>query len=188
MFRSWDNRRASKARLLLRPAIRAGMGGRWADIGCGDGIFTRLLLEWLTPDSTVVAVDQDGGALHRLVQDLPAAQRAAVQTVQTDFTQPLALPDSTPFDGMVLANSLHFVRQKLPVLTHLIRLLRPGGTAIIIEYNAARGNWAVPHPFRDETCLQLMADAGLQGAHIVNREPSSFLGEIYTACAVKGKP
>jgi SAM-dependent methyltransferase len=120
-----------------------------------------------------------------LVQTLPAAQRAAVQTVQADFTQPLPLPDPVPFDGLLLANSLHFVRNKRPVLTHLVNLLRPGGTVVIIEYNAARGNWAVPHPLRDETCVQLMTDAGLHAAHIVNREPSSFLGEIYTACAIK---
>jgi SAM-dependent methyltransferase len=133
----------------------------------------------------VVAIDQDAGALRRLVQTLPAAQRAAVQTVQADFTQPLPLPDPVPFDGLLLANSLHFVRNKRPVLTHLVNLLRPGGTVVIIEYNAARGNWAVPHPLRDETCVQLMADAGLHAAHIVNREPSSFLGEIYTAVGVK---
>ncbi len=195
-MRSWDNRRANKARLLLRPAITTGMGGRWADIGCGDGIFTRLLLEWLTPGSTIVAVDKDEGALRRLTQELSAAQRAAVRAVQGDFTQPLPLsasssfPGSThgPFDGLLLANSLHFVRNKLPVLTHLVSWLRPGGTALIIEYNAAHGNWAVPHPFRDESCLQLMADAGLNGAYIVHREPSSFLGEIYTASAIKAEP
>lgn len=179
MERSWDDRRAAKARLLLRPAITAGLGGRWADIGCGDGVFTRLLLEWLTPASTVLAIDQDPGALRRLLQALPAGQQARVQSLQADFTQPLALPD--PLDGLLLANSLHFVGNKLPLLTALVNLLRPGGTAIIIEYNAARGNWAVPHPFRDETCLQLMKDAGLHRAQIVNREPSSFLGEIYTA-------
>lgn len=180
---SWDSRRERKARLLLRPAISEGMGGQWGDIGCGDGVFTRLLLEWLAPGSTVIAVDQDGGALRRLEQQLSKAQQSAVQTVQADFTQPLQLLDYAPFDGILLANSLHFVRAKLPVLTALVRRLRPGGIAIIIEYNADRGNWAVPHPFRDESCLQLMTAAGLYDPHIVNREPSSFLGEIYTASA-----
>jgi SAM-dependent methyltransferase len=161
------------------------MGGRWADIGCGDGIFTGLLLEWLPPGSTVVAVDGDKGALRRLMNGLLPVQVAAVTTVQADFTKPLPLADTTPFDGLVLANSLHFVRDKLPVLRNLVTYLRPGGVAIIIEYNAARGNWAVPYPFRDTTCLDLMADAGLQSPVIINREPSSFLGEIYTARGVK---
>ena len=183
MERSWDDRRAAKARLLLRPAITAELGGHWADIGCGDGVFTHLLLEWLVPASTVIAVDQEPSALRRLLQALPPGQQARVQTLQADFTQPLNLPD--PLDGLLLANSLHFVRQPLPVLTALVNLLRPGGTAIIIEYNAAHGNWAVPHPFREETCLQLMANAGLHHAQIVNRAPSSFLGEIYTAVGEK---
>ena len=185
MERSWDDRRAAKARLLLRPAITAELGGHWADIGCGDGVFTHLLLEWLVPASTVIAVDQEPSALRRLLQALPPGQQARVQTLQADFTQPLNLPD--PLDGLLLANSLHFVRNKLPVLTALVNLLRPGGTAIIIEYNAARGNWAVPHPFRAETCLQLMRSAGLHRTQIINREPSSFLGEIYTAVGVKGE-
>lgn len=185
MVDSWDDRRARKARLLLRPAIDARMGGRWADVGCGDGVFTQLLLEWLTPGSTVLAVDQDGGALRRLVAQLAPAERAAVQTVQADFTQPLSLAEQEPLDGMLLANSLHFVRDKLPVLTRLAGQLRPGGSCIIIEYNAARGNWAVPHPFRDRACLDLMHAAGLTQATIVTREPSSFLGEIYTAVATK---
>lgn len=185
MAGSWDERRMRKARLLLRPAIGAGMGGQWADVGCGDGVFTLLLIEWLTAGSSVVAVDQDGGALRRLVAQLTPAQHAAVQTIQADFTQPQALAAHGSLDGMLLANSLHFVRDKLPVLTHLAARLRPGGTCIIIEYNAARGNWAVPHPFHDSACLDLMSAVGLTQATIVTREPSSFLGEIYTAVATK---
>ena len=184
-MRGWDNRRANKARLLLRPAIQAGMGGHWADVGCGDGVFTRLLLEWLAVSSSVVAVDQDAGALRRLVEQLSADQQARVQTVQADFTNTHALAHLGPFDGLLFANSLHFVRDKLAVLRGWAPLLRAGGTLLIIEYNASRGNWAVPHPFRDTTCLQLLTDVGMHGAQIVNREPSSFLGEIYTATAIK---
>ena len=186
MFRSWDDRRNRKARLLLRPAIRAEMAGVWADIGCGDGIFTRLLLEWL--GSMIVAVDQDRGALQRLVRQLPRNARDRVQTLRADFTQPLTLLQPMQLDGLLLANSLHFVHNKLPALTHLVQLLKPGGTAVIIEYNASRGNWAVPHPFSDERCLALMTAAGLHEAHVVTREPSSFLGEIYTAVAAKDMP
>lgn len=182
---SWDKRRASKAQLLLRPAISPALGGRWADVGCGDGVFTRLLLEWLAAESAVVAVDRDAGALRRLEEQLAPRQRAQVQTIAADFTDPQAFTHLGPFDGVLFANSLHFVRDKLAVLRQWVPLLRNGGTLIIIEYNAARGNWAVPHPFRDTTCLQLMTNAGLHNAQIVNREPSSFLGELYTARAVK---
>ena len=186
MLRSWDERRARKAQLLLRPAITAGMGGQWADIGCGDGIFTHLLLAWLAPDSSVLAVDRDTNALRRLERGLTAEERRAVQTLQADFTAPLpSHTASQRFDGLLLANSLHFVRDQRAVLTNLVMQLRPGGHLIIVEYNAARGNWAVPHPFRDDTCLHLMTAAGLTDAQIITREPSSFLGEIYTARATK---
>lgn len=185
MAGSWDERRERKARLLLRPALDAGVGGRWADIGCGDGVFTRLLLAWLTPESAVVAVDRNGGSLLRLQEQLAPGDQHRVQTVEADFTRPLTLPDPSLFDGILLANTLHFVRDKQAALANVISLLRPGGTVIIIEYNASRGNGAVPYPFNDGTCLDLMSAAGLRNAQIVNRESSSFLGEIYVARGVK---
>ncbi|MEZ4675025.1 MAG: methyltransferase domain-containing protein [Caldilineaceae bacterium] len=173
MARNWDDRRSRKARLLLRPVIRAGMGGCWADIGCGDGVFTRLLLEWLAAESSVVAVDQDGGTLQRLTAQLSQPQRARVQTVQSDFANPDVVSTLGPFDGMLFANSLHFVRDKLAVLQQWVPQLRSQGMVIIIEYNANRGNWAVPHPLRDEACLEVMHAAGLHSTP--HRSPRTFL-------------
>ena len=96
------------------------MGGRWADIGCGDGVFTQLLLEWLTPGSTVIAVDRDQGALRRLEREVSKGEHNTVQTLQADFTHRLPLPGAKPLDGILLANSLHFVTKQAA------RSLQPG--------------------------------------------------------------
>ena len=114
--------------------IRAGI---WADLGCGDGVFTLLLAELPPPSSKVYAVDRDAAALNVLQRKLGQVETAVnVHTLQADFTQPLDLP---PLDAILMANSLHFVHDKEPVLRRICDLLRPGGCLVIIEYNIDDG-------------------------------------------------
>jgi ubiquinone/menaquinone biosynthesis C-methylase UbiE len=170
-------RRLDKARRLLTPAV-AGMEGVWADVGCGDGVFTYLLLDLLQPGSEVYAVDKSQSTLQRLQQHLAGSVPAdKLHPILADFTRSLSLP---PLDGMLLANSLHFVRHKAPLLKQLIRLLKPGGRMIVIEYNTNQGNSAVPYPLNETDFLTLALDTGLLQPQIVTKAPSSFLGEMYT--------
>lgn len=174
------SRRVTKARLLLTPAVQ-GAGGVWGDLGCGDGVFSYLLCDSLAPGSTLYAVDKDGGALRQLARNLaPHCRNITLYPTQADFTQPLTLP---PLDGILMANALHFVQQKAPVLKQLCTLLKPGASLILVEYNTKRGNYAVPYPLDERDFLALTAAAGLQQGQIVARAPSSFLGEMYTGVA-----
>jgi trans-aconitate methyltransferase len=177
---SWlqhNTRRLDKARLLLEPGI-TGMGGVWADIGCGDGVYTYLLFELLQPGSEVHAIDQSQSSLHQLQQNLAGRISADKQhPIRADFTRSLSLP---PLDGMILANALHFVRHKAPVLKQLVTLLKPGGWVVVIEYNTSRGNSAVPYPLDEAGFLRLAGEVGLRHPRLVTRAPSSFLGEMYT--------
>ena len=59
--------------------------------------------------------------------------------------------------------------------------LRPGGTFIVVEYDADRGNPWVPHPFGVASWERLAADAGLVDTVEIGRVPSRFLGAIYAA-------
>ena len=176
-------RRVTKARTLLAPAV-AGAGGLWADLGCGDGVFSYLLCEVLTPGSHLYAVDKDHGALRQLARNLAGHCRhnITLHPAQADFTQPLALP---LLDGIVLANALHFVETKTPVLQQLALLLKPGARLVVIEYNTNHGTYAVPYPLDETLFLSLAATVGLQNAKIVARAPSSFLGEMYTGVALR---
>jgi trans-aconitate methyltransferase len=170
------DRRSHKAHLLLQPAV-ASCGGIWADLGCGEGVFTQLLAAMLLqPGSEIYAVDKDRQALDRLRRNI-AESETPIWPILADFTGPLSLP---ALDGLVMANSLHFVREKKPLLTRLIRLLRPGGRLVVIEYNTNRGNYAVPYPLTDTEFLALANEVGLDQAQIVARVPSSFLGQQYT--------
>ena len=181
---TWAEREAhriSQAIKLLKPGI-PGPGGVWADIGCGDGIFTSALHTLIRPNGEIYAVDRDPAALDALVQNLTESYKdLVVHTVRADFTRGLTL---AALDGMVMANSLHFVADKAPVLARLVRLLRNGGRLIVVEYNTIRGNTAVPHPLAEQGFLDLAAQVCLHEAHIAARVPSSFLGEMYAGVAL----
>jgi ubiquinone/menaquinone biosynthesis C-methylase UbiE len=171
-----EGRRIEKARTLLRPGIK-DTGGAWADVGCGDGIFTAALHTLLQPGSEIYAVDRNRRALKVLMQNFAEGYpEASIQPILADFTHSLSLP---PLDGLVMANSLHFVKHKRPVLIRLVDLLKPEGRLIVVEYNATRGNLAVPYPLDEAGFLALAREVGLREVRILAKIPSSFLGEMY---------
>jgi ubiquinone/menaquinone biosynthesis C-methylase UbiE len=170
--------RIEKACKLLLPGIVKGAGGTWADLGCGDGIFTTALARLLGPDSEIYAVDTSQAALRSLVSRLSRdVPDTIIHTVQADFTRSLDLP---PLDGVLMANSLHFVQSKKNVLARIIGGLKPGGHLVVVEYNTRQGNRWVPFPLDDGGFLALAQRLGLCGARLLTRIPSTFLGEMYS--------
>jgi ubiquinone/menaquinone biosynthesis C-methylase UbiE len=179
-----EARRIQKAVTLLQPGI-PGPGGLWADVGCGDGIFTSALHSLIRPGDEIYAVDRDQYVLDALACNFAESYPDAVlHPVRADFGRGLMLP---PLDGLVMANSLHFARtcagtdvtDKASVLARLTSLLKPGRRLIVVEYNTNRGNAAVPYPLDEAGFIKLATDVGLRDAQIMARIPSSFLGEMY---------
>ena len=80
-----------------------------------------------------------------------------------------------------MANALHFVRKKDPVLQLVRSYLRPGGRLILVEYNADRGNSWVPYPLSYTTWEALARQNGFTSTQLLEKRPSRFLGEIYSA-------
>jgi len=163
---------------LLRDGV-ATPGGVWADLGAGRGAFTLALADLLGPGAIVYAVDKDRGALREQEQAMRARFPATtVHYFAADFTQRLDLP---PLDGVVMANSLHYQRDKLAVLRLVQGYLRPAGRLLLVEYNADRGNPWVPYPLSYPTWEALASRAGFAQTRLLATTPSSFLREIYAA-------
>ena len=158
-----------------------GAGPRWLELGAGSGAFTLALLDLLGEKADVVALDRDANALRRLGEE--ARRRfplAAVRTLVADFTHPLSVEPAS-FDGVLMANSLHFVRDKEPVLAGVIRMLKRGGCFLLVEYGSDRGNRWVPWPMSYATWAELASRVGLRETRRLGEVPSRFLGSMYAA-------
>jgi SAM-dependent methyltransferase len=168
---------------LIQEGVQPDQGGRWADLGAGDGAFTFALADLLGGRAHLTAVDRDAGSIRGLAvamgRRFPSIE---IEVVVADFTRPLRL---SGLDGVLMANSLHFVRDKGPILELVKEMLRPGGSLVIVEYGADRGNPWVPHPFSYPRWESLAAAAGFEGTRILRTIPSRFLGTLYSSVTRK---
>jgi SAM-dependent methyltransferase len=166
---------------FLSPAI-SRRGGVWADLGAGDGTFTRALAQLLGPGSQIYAVDRDASAVSALEAWAPSAP-CTVVPVMADFSLPFDPPRAARLDGMLFANSLHYVRDAASVLARLAVWLEPGGRVVIIEYDRRRANRWVPFPIAIAALPQLTTAAGLVNASVVGTRSSIYEGDLYVAVA-----
>ena len=163
---------------LLRNGIPRA-GGVWADLGSGTGAFTLALADLLGQTGQIYTVDKDRNALREQERAFRARFPAnAVHYITADFTRRLDLP---PLDGVVMANSLHYVRDKPALLLLVHSYLRPGGRLILVEYNSDRGNMWVPYPLSYSTWESLARQNGFASTQLLATLPSRFLGEMYSA-------
>jgi ubiquinone/menaquinone biosynthesis C-methylase UbiE len=168
---------------LLRPA-NLPQGGIWADFGSGNGAFTLALRELVGSDATVYAVDKDRAALRVLENSHQARFDTAGNLIllHQDFSR---LSDLPALDGAVMANSLHFFKDKEKILRHVRGFLKPNGTLLLVEYNVDSGNMWVPHPLTFESFRSLAPRAGFSEPRLLAKVPSRFLREFYSAAANK---
>lgn len=172
---------------LLRDAV-GHRSGIWADLGAGTGTFTLALARTLAAGSTVYAVDTDPTAVRALGNLTTASDHARIVPVKADFTDPLELPGlsgAAPLDGILLANSLHFVRDAAAVLTRLVHNVRSGSRVIVVEYDRRESSRWVPYPIPASRWPALATEAGLDEATITATRPSEYSGYLYVGAAAK---
>lgn len=168
---------------LLAPADlpRAGV---WADFGAGAGAFTLALSELVGLNAEIYAIDKNRGGfaqLERTHREMFGTSQN-LHLVQADFTGTLSLP---PLDGIVMANSLHFFKQKEKVLKHVRSFLKVNGALLLVEYDVDKGNPWVPHPLSFGTYRGLAPRAGFSEPKLLATAPSRFLRGFYSALAYR---
>lgn len=146
----------------------------WADLGCGSGLFARALTDLLPATSVVHAVDKE---------DVlgPEARRSNIVFKLADFEKENL--GFTNLDGLLMANSLHYVADQSSCILQLSSCLRrPGGKFILIEYDSEVANKWVPFPVSFARAQALFAAAGfLQIEKIGERKSLYRRGGMY-AC------
>ena len=163
---------------LLHDGVPA-KGGVWADLGSGGGAFTLALADLLGPGGEIYSIDKDGNALRE--QEQLMRQRFPSMKVQyrvADFTRQQQLP---PLDGILMANALHFHRDKERVVQLVKEYLKPDGRLLLVEYNVDQGNIWVPHPLSYATWAALASRCGFAHTRQLATQPSRFLKEMFSA-------
>jgi ubiquinone/menaquinone biosynthesis C-methylase UbiE len=166
---------------LIRDGVE-GAGRRWLELGAGRGAFTLALADLLGPAAEIVAVDRDARDLEALAAEMtPRFPGTALMTIAADFSRALAI--EPPFDGLLAANALHFVRDPAMVIANVLPLLQPAARIVVVEYDSDSGNPWVPFPFSFRTWQATASEIGLVDTRLIGRVPSRFLGAIYAAAS-----
>jgi len=157
--------------LIDNPPIRhLTQPTRWADLGCGSGLFTLTLAGLLQPESIIYAVDR-----HPAIDQQMTANQVSIQPQKNDFVKKdLGLRD---LDGILMANSFHYVKDKPALLKTLKAILRPTHFFLIVEYDRTKPVpvW-VPYPLGLAALQSLFHAAGYQTITCLGQMPSAFGG------------
>jgi len=159
-----------------------GPGGVWADLGSGWGAFTLALADLIGPTGRIYSVDRDSGSLREQERAMRSRFPGTnVTYLHADLTQRRDIP---PLDGIVMANSLHFLRNKDATLQLVRSYLQPQGRLLIVEYDTDRGNPWVPYPFSYPTWEAMARQNGFINTQLLETRPSRSFSGMYSALSI----
>lgn len=166
----------SEAIALIEKGITGEYPQHWADLGCGAGTFTLALASLLPPESFITAIDKSQ-------QHLPDfSNNIRIDFRKADFVNELIT--ISPLDGMLMANSLHFVNNKAKLIRQLENVFTNSPKFLIVEYDTAKSDPWVPYPISFQKLSDEFASLGYQTLKLA-KSPSRFGGVIYSALAFK---
>jgi 2-polyprenyl-3-methyl-5-hydroxy-6-metoxy-1,4-benzoquinol methylase len=142
---------------------------QWADLGAGQGLFTRALASLLPAASTLYAIDKDATALDSIST---GATGVILHRHVADFTAGNLVGE--PLDGVLMANALHFVEAALTLLRGIKAMLKPSGRIILVEYNRHTASRWVPYPISFDTLQTIAPQAGFLRVTKLQEVPSVY--------------
>jgi len=166
------------AQFLSTTPIDDSQPAQWADLGCGNGLFTSVLSGRLHSGSGIYAIDK------RLPSRLLTANgEVTIIPVKADFVEDdLALHG---LSGILMANSLHYVKDKIALLQKLKIYLLPNAVFIIIEYDTTRDNQWVPYPVPFVELRTLFIDYGYARVEKTGERKSLYQSGGMYVCLVE---
>jgi len=109
--------------------LQASGTARILDVGCGTGEFARMAIQRF-PELTIVGIDATPAMVELARAKLTGCSRATFQMSRAD-TLPFGVEE---FDAVVCANTLHHMHMPHRALQEWVRVLRPGGQLIIVDW------------------------------------------------------
>jgi len=152
----------------------------WADLGCGTGIFTLALASLLPQGSIIHAMDINKAAIDTIPNRF---ENVTIKKWHGNFMED-KLPDQ--LDGIRMANSFHFVKNKASFLTKASASLKKEHYYLIVEYDSDKANHWVPFPVSFHSLKQLFQEAGYTSIEKLREQPSIYRdANIYSASIKK---
>lgn len=165
----------AEAKQLIENGISpANKKSAWADLGCGNGTFTNALAELLKTGSTIFAIDQTA------TDNFPTSDKVEIRFQKLNFEK-----DELPFtkiDGILMANSLHYIKDESALLQKLKSHLHENGRLIIIEYDTEASNHWVPYPIPFQKLKKALTQAGFKYIQKISERQSIYRREKMYAC------
>jgi ubiquinone/menaquinone biosynthesis C-methylase UbiE len=148
---------------------------QWADLGCGSGTFTIALSYLLGEGSTIYAVDKQS-------QVIQSPNAVEIKFIKADFSAG-TLPVSN-LHGVLMANSLHYVKDKSVFVEKLNTSLRAGGQLIVVEYDTDSANQWVPYPLSFKKLKSLFSTGGFSSIEKIGEYNSIYSANKMYACVI----
>lgn len=150
----------------------------WLDLGCGVGVFTYALAEMLPNGSKILAID-------KYPQDIDTSFKTGVeiQFHKKDFTEDLHLRIAP--DGILIGNALHYVEDKVKLLTKLIHTYPGLKKFLLFEYDTDNSNYWVPYPITYPKMLDLFKDVGFNDVEKISEHPSIYNDSVIYGVVIR---
>jgi len=149
---------------------------KWADLGCGTGTFTLALANLLANGSIIYAVDKNKSSLDKI----PDQYNLIMFIKLNEDFKDSSLPEN--LDGILMANSLHYVKEKDIFVKRISQNLKQKGSFIIVEYDTEKSNPWIPYPISFNSLSILFEKLGYNSIIKINEHQSLYRREqIYSA-------
>lgn len=129
---------------LYAAGVHEGM--KVADFGASSGFFARAAARLLGPRGVVWAVDSNQDLLKRIANLGRAEGLRTIEIIRGNVEKAGGsnLPERS-IDVVIVANLLFSIEHKQRLVQEVARVLRPGGSALVIDWSDSHGGLG-PHP------------------------------------------
>jgi ubiquinone/menaquinone biosynthesis C-methylase UbiE len=149
----------------------------WADLGCGSGLFSRALASLLPQQSKILCIDKAGPGWKA-----NETNNVELEFIKADFS--MYEFENGKFDGFMMANSLHYIKNKPLLIDRLVPALRPNGSIVIVEYDSESPNFWVPYPITYGKLKSLFLNNDINKITKIGEWPSRF-GRMMYCCEIR---
>ena len=163
---------------LIKAALpERKLDSTWAELGCGTGTFTNALATLLSAGSKIYAIDKE----NQLLQS--THNGAQIVFIKANFEN-APIPHSN-LDGILMANSLHYIKDKLTFARKLVEAMKPNGQLIVVEYDRTNANHWVPYPISFVGLKDIFSALGFDNIKKIGERNSIYgSGKMY-ACSIR---